>query len=155
MATDKFVTKENLEDTLKALGEKNFSDFSTAETRVGTWIDGKPLYRKVFTGSSSTYSESGLRRTFSISLNNTSNMIILKAGGMVVGTQANGTSVYTPLFTKRNLSAPEPNTGYTWGSSLQQVAAGEWLCVFAYQKNDTTWTAASFEIWIEYTKTTD
>ena len=28
----------------------NPNDYSTTETRIGTWIDGKPLYRKVVTG---------------------------------------------------------------------------------------------------------
>lgn len=28
--------------------------YSTEETRIGTWIDGKPLYRKIYTGSVKT-----------------------------------------------------------------------------------------------------
>lgn len=30
---------------------ENARTYSTSEIKVGTWIDGKPLYRKVFTGS--------------------------------------------------------------------------------------------------------
>ena len=30
---------------------KNIENYSTTETRIGTWIDGKPLYRKVLTGT--------------------------------------------------------------------------------------------------------
>lgn len=30
---------------------KNVENYSTTETRIGTWIDGKPLYRKVVQGS--------------------------------------------------------------------------------------------------------
>lgn len=29
--------------------EKPLEEYSTTETRIGTWIDGKPLYRKVLT----------------------------------------------------------------------------------------------------------
>jgi hypothetical protein len=29
----------------------NTEQYSTIETRIGTWIDGKPLYRKVITGT--------------------------------------------------------------------------------------------------------
>lgn len=32
-------------------GESAGEAYSTEETRIGTWIDGKPLYRKVFRGS--------------------------------------------------------------------------------------------------------
>ncbi len=30
---------------------KNVENYSTTETRIGTWIDGKPIYRKVVQGS--------------------------------------------------------------------------------------------------------
>jgi hypothetical protein len=30
---------------------KNIENYSTSETRIGTWIDGKPIYRKVVQGS--------------------------------------------------------------------------------------------------------
>lgn len=28
--------------------------YSTTETRIGTWVDGKPIYRKVFSGTASS-----------------------------------------------------------------------------------------------------
>ena len=33
---------------------KNIENYSTTEQRIGTWIDGKPIYRKVFTGTTPT-----------------------------------------------------------------------------------------------------
>ena len=33
---------------------KNNINYSTEEQVIGTWIDGKPIYRKVFTGTSNT-----------------------------------------------------------------------------------------------------
>lgn len=41
--------KENLRDMLN-----NMKSYSTNETKVGTWIDGKPIYRKVVSGQVST-----------------------------------------------------------------------------------------------------
>ena len=37
--------------------EKNFNKYSTTEEVVGTWIDGKPIYRKTFNNISITSSE--------------------------------------------------------------------------------------------------
>ena len=37
--------------------EKNFNKYSTTEEVVGTWIDGKPIYRKTFNNISVTSSE--------------------------------------------------------------------------------------------------
>ena len=34
--------------------ENNYENYAITETRIGTWIDGKPLYRKVFTGTTSS-----------------------------------------------------------------------------------------------------
>lgn len=39
----------SLDFTQNAVANKNV--YSTSETRVGTWIDGKPLYRKVISGT--------------------------------------------------------------------------------------------------------
>lgn len=38
--------------------------YSTEETRIGTWIDGKPLYRKVFFKESDSYSTNGWHDLF-------------------------------------------------------------------------------------------
>lgn len=44
---DTFNTmQDNIED-----GIEEKQTYSTEEIRIGTWIDGKPLYRKVFTGT--------------------------------------------------------------------------------------------------------
>ena len=37
--------------------EKNFNKYSTTEEVIGTWIDGKPIYRKTFNNISVTSSE--------------------------------------------------------------------------------------------------
>lgn len=45
----KLLVKKLLAMVLELMG--NNTTYSTAEKRVGTWIDGKPLYRKVLTGT--------------------------------------------------------------------------------------------------------
>ena len=35
----------------KSGGSSQSEDYSTTEKRIGTWIDGKPLYQKCFTGT--------------------------------------------------------------------------------------------------------
>lgn len=39
-------------NVISAAGGGNSNIYSTTETEIGTWIDGKPLYRRVFTGLS-------------------------------------------------------------------------------------------------------
>lgn len=48
----KSITKEDLVADTKSLIDRN-STYSTTEQIVGTWIDGKPLYRKVYSISGS------------------------------------------------------------------------------------------------------
>lgn len=40
---DEYVTKTELNNKAD---KNNYTEFSTEETRIGTWIDGKPIYRK-------------------------------------------------------------------------------------------------------------
>lgn len=154
MATDKFLTKENLEDTLKALRKKNFSGFSTTETRVGTWVDGKPLYRKAFTGSSNTYADTYRRRSFAIPLNGTETYMPIRCGGIVTGNFVSGASITMPLLEGQILlSTP---FGYQWFSTL--LKAGSAINLYWNSRNDngnSNFLSVSYEIWIEYIKTTD
>lgn len=47
---------------------KSLEVYSTTETRIGTWTDGKPLYRKVFNNISITSSNTDLVDTQSIGI---------------------------------------------------------------------------------------
>lgn len=155
MATDKFVTKENLEDVFEALREKNFPEFSTTETRVGTWINGKPLYRKVYTGTVNTYTDSYLRRMISASLSGTSNYIVLRSGGTIYGTRANGVRYELPLHFGVII-----RNGYQWQTTLVKPApgTGEYTLQFCSRADmgaQYVFLGMDYEIWIEYIKTTD
>lgn len=156
MATDKFVTKENLEDVFEALGGKNFSEFSTTETRVGTWINGKPLYRKVYTGTVNTYTDQNLRRTISSALSGASNYIILRSGGMVRGIHDNNTYNEVPLHF--GWALPNPPYGYQAQATLIKSLTSEYQLQFV-SRNDAgagnVFVGMTYEIWVEYIKTTD
>ena len=44
--------QDNIEDAIDIVDGKTLDIYSTTETRIGTWIDGKPLYRKVISANS-------------------------------------------------------------------------------------------------------
>lgn len=48
------ITLQYTKTTDQAVEIGTESDYSTSETVVGTWIDGKPLYQKTLTGTSAT-----------------------------------------------------------------------------------------------------
>lgn len=62
MATDKFVTKEQLSEILNSVN--NFKN--VPETVVGKWVDGKPIYQTVIEKEISTYTDSQVRRDFNV-----------------------------------------------------------------------------------------
>lgn len=43
-----FVDEEYVKDAISSIKTNSDEVYSTEEVRIGTWIDGKPLYRKVF-----------------------------------------------------------------------------------------------------------
>ena len=51
-------TSENLTAAVESIPQEAAGDvYSTKETRVGTWIDGKPLYRRVFQSTTPSTTE--------------------------------------------------------------------------------------------------
>ena len=46
--TDGFALKSWVIDVINKVTKKTVPKYSTNETVVGTWVDGKPIYRKVF-----------------------------------------------------------------------------------------------------------
>lgn len=103
--------------------------YSTDEVRVGTWIDGKPLYRKVVTASASASS------TFNI-IDSSVNTIVK-------------TTTYLTTDTGQVLPIPyyiDGNT-YGYGNNYQNN--------YIYTGKGTAFTAGTLMVIIEYTKTTD
>ena len=107
--------------------EKNFNKYSTTEEVVGTWIDGKPLYRKVI-------------------------QAIISDGGIVLS-DANCILVryewYASIDGVKLLKLPSPNTG---NAALWQLNNGN--IVFNIPSSSSVNGKLATCI-IEYTKTTD
>ena len=107
--------------------EKNFNKYSTTEEVIGTWIDGKPLYRKVI-------------------------QTIISDGGIVLS-DANCILVryewYASIDGVKLLKLPSPNTG---NAALWQLNNGN--IVFNIPSSSSVNGKLATCI-IEYTKTTD
>ena len=115
--------------------ENTLNTYSTSETRIGTWINGKPLYRKVVdTGTlpNDTYKDvdTGL---------NSSNINVVKIGGGAKAT----TGVQLPL--------PFISTASENSISISLQATGKVRLDTGVDRSNFT---SSYVI-IEYIKTTD
>ena len=107
--------------------EKNFNKYSTTEEVIGTWIDGKPIYRKVI--QTTAYD------------------------GQVILSDANCTLVryewYTQIDGVKFIKMPAPNTG---NAALWQLDNGN--VVFNFPSSSSVAGKQATCI-LEYTKTTD
>ena len=114
------------------------TDYSTDEKIVGTWIDGKPLYQKTFTGIKTiSTSES----TLEVSLDNTCDIIDWKG-------------VVSPNVSNKRL--------YKFGylNTAATISGGSIVSVFPennvfYVRATTSFTDATYWLTVQYTKTTD
>ena len=113
--------------------EKNFNKYSTTEEVVGTWIDGKPIYRKTFNNISVTSSE---HSTIPIATGLTIDNLINISGYLV-----NNGRWIIPLNAVDIQYANMVRVSYDKQTSSLELVAQNW-----------TGTAT---VTIEYTKTTD
>ena len=113
--------------------EKNFNKYSTTEEVVGTWIDGKPIYRKTFNNISITSSEYSV---ISIATGLTIDNLINISGYLV----NNGRWIVT-LNSMDTQYANMARVSYDKQTSSLELIVQNW-----------TGTAT---VTIEYTKTTD
>ena len=118
----------------------DINQYSTDEIVVGTWITGKPIYRKVITG---TTNSSGwwemIHLQASLSLKDFISMNVLHLNG----------SNYSTTKTAVNI-----------GSSLVVIpcsigGATPWIGVQSYFSTPSTPASITFAVILEYTKTTD
>ena len=93
---------------------KDILTYSTTETKIGTWIDGKPIYRQVYTGT-------GKARTFSI--NNLGQIITMR--GLIksiwgqwwnIPNYHNETAYWTSLYSSGNGVTLETGGNYNANS---------------------------------------
>lgn len=122
-------------ETENLINNKTFEDtYSNAEQRVGTWIDGKPFYRKVVSVSNLTV-KSGTTYTHGIA--NVKEILPMTCGRMLYG---NNTPYYTyPLVA---------NSGAMLGATFDTTYI-KWV------GNDSWGTSHTHMFVIYYTKTTD
>lgn len=79
----------SLDFTSNAVANKNV--YSTSETRIGTWIDGKPIYRKIYNNVNIT----------------TSNTDLINISSLGIGSVV---KIYGLIFTSSNNTFPVPLT---------------------------------------------
>lgn len=121
----------------------NLNTYSTTETRIGTWIDGKPLYRKVL-----TFENKG------ITSNNNSSECVHNVSNLDFGIvreayyDFNGENVWCTASNVFTTSKTSYNVGYKVGSSS----------IYLKSISDLAFDPSNTRKWlfiIEYTKTTD
>lgn len=111
-------------------GSSNLDVYSTEETRIGTWIDGKPIYRRTFAG------------TFL-----TAEMVVMSNADIDVLIGAKGCILYGSNLL---LSIPYlSSTGYV--SVYAKINENN---LYLYSRYSET-IGKQYSITVEYTKTTD
>lgn len=115
-----------------------FASYSTSEQRVGTWIDGKPIYRRVIAGTVTASANTIVLTNFSsISYSTVDN--ILSATG----------------YWHKN-SEEQVIIGSYWTGNYSAVVKNNTLkLIRLLTQSDASRTDAPYAIILEYTKTTD
>lgn len=139
----KIVDTENVEDktsnapSMRLVEEMTKDIYSTKEQAIGTWIDGKPLYRKVI-NATPTISNSSYQ-TISIKHNISDLKNVYKCNAFLHNT-GNTQTYILPA-----------ETSATQAIGISEINSTN---IIMYSKNDT-WSGWIAEIILEYTKTTD
>jgi hypothetical protein len=147
---DEKITTQNttVDDIIRVLNEKvlfggeEMVKYSLGEREIGTWIDGKPIYRRVFElvkGTDFTSNNTSVNHN----IENIDNIVNLNVMG---------------LDTNTGLYRPIPWTYYTTQSNSEYyggVAVDATKFKLELGKTFYTDTALSLKIVVEYTKTTD
>lgn len=114
--------------------------YSTDETRIGTWIDGKPLYRKVIVYHPNS-TIGGANTVTNISIPHG----ISNFGQIVKRSMVDETGFAFPTV------ASSSGTTVTASSTITKVDSSG----ITFRIINDTWGARDFYITLEYTKTTD
>lgn len=126
------------------------TDYSTGEVKTGArWIDGKPIYRRVFQGTLTTYNDQTNRRSFGGTFLTNVDSVIQAYGfyHSVGGTEDHfnrsipGSTMGVNLTTQFDAMFLLNSTAHTLGAIIQSDKV---LGV----------TALAYTYWVEYTKIT-
>jgi hypothetical protein len=124
----------------------NTEEYSTNEVKVGTWIDGKPIYRKVFTGRITANANTEVQTVLQTNVDN-----VIDMGGWYMDGN---------LDTKKVLGQCK----FTISGTTVTMTNNSRVDVYNSNLLLFTWSAAgrsdSYEynyymVWAEYTKTTN
>jgi len=129
------------------------TDYSTTEKIVGTWIDGKPLYQKVYHPSDISLAESDKHRTVDVEANFIPSKNLISCFGRY--TYAYGTSAFECILGHQTLSDTSDAVVVT--SAVYAKTSTNSLVFKFSQTNNTTVAKTLSDIYIvvQYTKTTD
>lgn len=147
-STDISVSQVGSDIQLNASNDiKNQQVYSTSETRIGTWIDGKPLYRKVISDTLGT--TNGSWKEITNIWNSNEIKYVVSSSGMFSYSNGNNYSIPFSRITNDSYSSREyvllniiPSTG-----SISVVAYHP----TAYQNM----SGRPFYLMVLYTKTSD
>lgn len=120
---------------------QNISNYSTDEQRIGTWIDGKPLYRKVYNIPETTISSSTATQ---ISISSDANIIPIDIRGFIGFATSN---TYYPI----SGTAFRNNTGF----QIRWTANNGLIQLIVDTSMSAESKVKSSYVVVEYTKTTD
>lgn len=118
--------------------------YSTTETRIGTWIDGKPLYRRVISGSSPNVSNAWTQ----ISTID-KDLTIVHLYGILQGATSRDTFYSVPLYFRYQLGGET----YDVNVFLMYTISNGAISCFISGTNFNSMTDKPMHIVVEYTKT--
>ena len=116
----------------------NATTYSTDEIRVGTWINSKPIYRKVIVNNPTTYGE---QVRVDLNISNPELVWVDKSNSFLI---SNGGATYCGI-------GADGNPGY-WFDVRQIVSSKEYLYCNVGQN---IYSNSTIYVTINYTKTTD
>lgn len=124
------VTTAKIEDGAVTPDKASFTTYSTTEQRIGTWKDGKPLYRRVVEITSPSTAGSG-ESVVNYSSWDVSELI----------------NVYGRIKSTNNTAFSSGNQFYIWDRTTTKY--------IAVQVENSTYTNYPMDVIVEYTKTTE
>lgn len=124
------------------LSKMNIGKYSTNEIRVGTWIDGKPIYRKVIETTAPNCTTGGTFAHKNVDIGTKIDMLVDIKGS------ANNGNGWQTIF-------PIMSTVSTQYFSCGVSNANTGNTTLNMSNSHTSWSNKQVKIVLEYTKTTD
>ena len=131
----------------KATYEASLDTYSSSEQRIGSWTDGKPLYRKIFTGTFPQVATDGNQVNLTISLTslNPDKVLIEFSGAW----DSAGTGFQNfPIIRRKYASNPDLTTEFL----ARAITVDNILYI---QNNISSYNNNTYVVSLLYTKTTD